>query len=114
MFEFLYEWIQNLAFYMVLVTAVIQVLPNQTYKKYIRFFTGMILTLLLMTPVFQLFHMEESAATLFHGADYQRTVEEIERTTEYLTDIDLQNTGKGEKKAAEKSGIEVEEIQIGR
>ena len=51
MFEYLYEWLSNLAFYMILVTAVLQVIPNKSYEKYIRFFCGMILIVLLMTPV---------------------------------------------------------------
>ena len=40
MFDYIYEWIQNIAFYLVLVTAVLHAVPNKDYKKYIRFFTG--------------------------------------------------------------------------
>lgn len=40
MFDYIYEWIQNIAFYLVLVTAVLHAVPNKDYKKYIRFFYG--------------------------------------------------------------------------
>ena len=51
MFNYFYEWLRNLAFYMVLVTAVLQLIPNRSYEKYIRFFCGLILVILLLTPV---------------------------------------------------------------
>ena len=34
MFNYFYEWLRNLAFYMVLVTAVLQLIPNRSYKIY--------------------------------------------------------------------------------
>lgn len=91
MFEFLYEWIRNIAFYMILVTAMIQILPNNTYKKYIHFFTGMILIMLLLTPILKIFHMEESFDTLFQNASYQQEMKKIKETTEYLGEIQLED-----------------------
>ena len=40
MLEYIYEWMENIAFYMVLVTAVMHLLPDSDYQKYVRFFTG--------------------------------------------------------------------------
>ena len=57
MFDYIYEWVRNIACYMVLVTAFIQIVPGNDYKKYIRFFTGIILIILLMTPVLKLLGM---------------------------------------------------------
>ena len=50
MFDRIYLWVQNLAFYMVMVTAVMHVIPNTEYKRYIRFFTGMVLVVMLTAP----------------------------------------------------------------
>ena len=58
MFDYLYEWIQNIAFYLVLVTAVLHAVPNKAYKKYVRFFTGLVLILMIITPVLRLFGTE--------------------------------------------------------
>ena len=33
-----YQWLQNIAFYLILITAIIQIIPNHSYKKYISFF----------------------------------------------------------------------------
>lgn len=112
MFGFLYEWIQNIAFYMVLATVLIQILPDNTYKKYIRFFTGMILILLLMTPVLKIFGMEESCRSLFTSEGYKKKVEEIRKTTEYLNEVQLEDYTE-DAAEAEEGGIEVEEIRVG-
>lgn len=51
MFEFLKEWVQNITFYLILVTLIVQMLPEKSYRKYIQFITGLILILLLMEPI---------------------------------------------------------------
>ena len=45
---------QNLAVYMILVTAFLQALPENSYRKYVRFFCGLLLTVLLAQPVLDL------------------------------------------------------------
>ena len=54
MIEAIYTWMQNIVFFLVIVTAVLEVLPGTSYQKYIRFFTGLILMLLLLTPFLSL------------------------------------------------------------
>lgn len=109
MFDFLYEWIRNLAFYMVLVTAALHVIPNHTYKKYIRFFTGMVLILLLLTPALKLFHREDFFQTLFQKESYRQEREYFQKMTE---DLERSISGEGIKEE-DNGGIEVGEIQIG-
>ena len=45
------EWIRNLAFYFIFLSAVMNVLPGGEEKKYIRFFMGMLLILLVLRPL---------------------------------------------------------------
>lgn len=59
MFEYLYEWLRNISYYLILVTAVTYVLPSGSYRKYIRFFTGLVLIFMLLTPVLNLFGKNE-------------------------------------------------------
>lgn len=51
MLDAAYEWIKNLSFYLVIMTAVLEVLPGEAYRKYIRFFTGLVMILLVAAPV---------------------------------------------------------------
>ncbi len=82
--DYFYEWMQNLAVYMILVTIVIQMLPNNSYKKYVRFFTGLILIILLSGPILKILGIEQEFQTFYEQADYEQRVREIERATEFL------------------------------
>ncbi|KMZ54746.1 stage III sporulation protein AF [Dorea sp. D27] len=119
MFQYLYEWIQNIAFYMVLVMAAVQVLPNTGYKKYIRFFTGLVLILMLATPIFKIFGMDERLADVYNNEAYKEEIERIEDSTRYLEDVDASDylgtrEEEEEDEDAGKGTVEVEEIHVGR
>lgn len=90
MFEYLYQWIENVAFYLVLLTVAMQMIPNNNYKKYIQFFSGLILVLMLAGPVFKVFGMEQEFAEFYEHAEYQQRMEEIEEATKYLEDISIE------------------------
>ena len=82
MFAYLYEWIRNVAFYLVLVTALLHVLPRSGYQKYIRFFTGLVLILLVLAPVLKLFQMEEGLRDAYRDDSWLEQLEEIEGVEE--------------------------------
>ena len=76
MLEYIYEWIENIAFYLVIVVAVMHMIPGESYKKYIRFFVGMILLFMLAGPILKIFGMSH-----FPTEEYQRMLEKIEEVT---------------------------------
>lgn len=98
MFGNLYEWLKDVSFYLILVTAVLYVLPSNSYRKYIRFFTGLVLIILLLNPVLSLFGMEK-----YTRGDF---FEEFEDGYKGEADEWMRDTGSDRK-------IEVEEIVIG-
>lgn len=87
MLTYLYEWIENIAFYMVIITVAMQMIPNSSYKKYIRFFTGLILIIMLSGPIMKIFGMEQELQEFYKSAEYQQKVKEIERATKYLEEF---------------------------
>ncbi len=107
MIAFFYQWLQNIAFYLILITAIIQIIPNRSYKKYIRFFTGLILIVMLSEPIMKAIGMQTTFSELYHNASYQQKIREIEEATKYLEGMSLEDVGK-----EETDEIEVEEIQI--
>ena len=114
MLDRIYEWIQNIAFYLVLVTAVMEVIPSEGYKKYIRFFTGMVLILLTITPILKLSGMEDRFYTLYRSEEYEQEKREIEKQGEYFEQADLFDFLPEEYvQQEEQNSIEVEEIRIG-
>ncbi|MBU3875747.1 stage III sporulation protein AF [Faecalicatena sp. AGMB00832] len=121
MFDFLFEWIQNLAFYLVIITAVVQILPGKSYKKYIQFFSGLVMILLMLTPILKLAGTEAKFYELYHSREYEMEKAEIERSENYLKDVDFldflpeeyQAEKSGEKDAVQNK-VEVEEIRFGQ
>lgn len=100
MFEYLYEWLRNISYYMILVTAVTYVLPSSSYRKYIRFFTGLVLIFMLLTPVLNLFGKNEGMTGNLAKEYYEEFEKEV---ADYIT---------WEERLPEEMKIEVEEIII--
>lgn len=82
MLTYIYDWIENIAFYLVILVAVMQMIPQNSYQKYIRFFAGMILILMLAGPIVKLFGMTD-----FQSIEYQSVLQEIEEASGYMENI---------------------------
>lgn len=125
--EQLYAWIQDLTVYLIMVTAVMQVIPGKDYKKYIRFFTGLVLILLILTPVLKLTGMYGTFGKLYQDQKYEMEQKEKEALIEKLEETEIQDIfpeqiqneqGVGAQSVEEKDGqksdrIRVEEIEVG-
>ncbi len=117
------EWFGNIAVFLVVITAVMHAVPGKDYVKYIRFFSGLILILLLFTPVLKLFGMEERFREIYSGAEYEMRRREIQKAEEIyeeagLTDIlseqiPVSDGSSGVESAEAETRIEVGEIEIG-
>ena len=44
-------WVKNLAVYLIFSELLFQILPHKRYRKYLRFFSGLILVLLILSPL---------------------------------------------------------------
>lgn len=120
MIEVIYTWMKNIVFYLVIVTAVLEVLPGTAYQKYIRFFTGLVLMMLLLTPFLSLSGAGEVFTELYHGYEYEQYKRELQEQEEYFQDLDLLDFLPEEYHVTESSEpdiefneIEVEDIRIG-
>ena len=87
MIAFIYEWIENISFYLVILVAVMQMIPQNSYQKYIRFFAGMILILMLAGPILRIFDMTE-----FQSMEYENAMREIEEASGYMERIIREET----------------------
>ena len=114
MFQYLYEWMQNLAFYMVLATVVLYAVPDSGYKKYIRFFLFIVLILMIITPIFRIFGMDSYVVNFYRSREYEEKIREIEEAADYLKDEDFSEALEEEEGIIRRrnDSIRVEEIQI--
>ena len=133
MFRQLYDWIQNIAVYLIVVSAVMHAVPGKEYEKYIRFFSGLILILLLFMPLMNLTGIADEFVSLYKSQEYEMNRREIENAEEMIRDADIldfvpeeyrgasssedagMECGSSGTAEAEESGdrIEVGEIRIG-
>ncbi len=130
MIGYLYGWIRGIAYYMVLVTAVMQVTASESYRKYIRLFTGIILVLMILAPVTQFLEAGEKELGSL-GTEYEKITENIQEKVEEMEQENMpelkegyeeggteeaETGGVSKEQAEEKEAgrIEVEEIRIGR
>lgn len=88
MFEYIYQWIQNLAFYMILVTAVLHVVPDNSYRKYIRFYCGLVLVVMLSAPIIRLAGAEEMFKEIYQNIKYEETLRQMQKADTYLREIE--------------------------
>lgn len=91
MLEYLYQWIENIAFYLIIFTVAMQMIPNNSYKKYIQFFTGLILIIMLAGPIVKIFGAEQDFRDFYKSAEIQLQIKEIEEATKYLEEIGIEN-----------------------
>lgn len=59
MTEGIYSWIQSLACYFVILSAVLNLLPDNSYKKYVQYYMGLLLILVLLSPLLKLGGIQE-------------------------------------------------------
>ena len=71
----LYGWMKSLIIYLIFAGAIINLSPSGNYKKYIRFFTGIVAIIILMKPISYIFDYDESK--LYSGFNGLDKLEEI-------------------------------------
>lgn len=69
MFTFLREWIQEIVILVVLATFIDMALPNSSLKKYVDYTVGLILLLLLLTPVLKYLDSELDVSAMLASAE---------------------------------------------
>lgn len=73
MTEAIYSWMQNLICYFILLFAVMNLLPDSSYKKYIRYYMGLLLILIVFSPVLHVTGIQneiDEYITEFRDMDY--------------------------------------------
>lgn len=99
MTDAIYSWMQNLVCYFILLSAVMNFLPDNSYKKYIQYYMGLLLILVILAPVFQYGGIQEKIdeyvaefqITDYEKEDWRQKAEEWEdRWNEQITVIEGQ------------------------
>ena len=125
-----YDWVWKLSGYLIFVTALLQIVPGEKNRKYIHFFTGLVLIVMAAVPVLKLFASEDSFAEFQNQYDaMEAQVEEMLKSSPELAGVEESwnmeaservdknvtagDDSNGGAEGGKSSGIRVEEIRIG-
>ena len=115
--EEIYRWVKTIAFFYIVFSAVLHLVPDVKYERYIRSFMGILLIYILSTPVFNLFGNGEKLLQEFR-LNYQEELTALEeKNTENLQALYLQENYSRElqkeiSKKWKENGIETEDIVV--
>ena len=74
--EEIYRWVKTIAFFYIVFSAVLHLVPDVKYERYIRSFMGILLIYILSTPVFNLFgNGEKLLQALYLQENYSRELQ---------------------------------------
>ena len=59
MTELIYGWMKNLAYFFIFMTAILNCLPDNRYRKYVRFFLGVLLIIVLSKPLTEFLKLDQ-------------------------------------------------------
>lgn len=68
--EEIYTWIRNIVIYMIINTIVMNLLGNKSYKKYVSIVSGMILVLIVISPLIKLMNLEANLDYFIEANDF--------------------------------------------
>lgn len=81
--QIFYSWVKNIAFFIILVTMVMHVLPNIQYKKYVSFFTGIVMILLVISPILKILNQEVALNLSFQQFSYEQELSDLTKEIQY-------------------------------
>lgn len=95
-----YQWVKNIAAYLIFMSLMLKLLPNGKYGKYMKYFMGMVLVLIVLAPAGKLFRLEEVFG------QFEKELMQQENKEEFREELEL----KGEEYAGSVTGQYEEQL----
>ena len=80
----IYSWVKNIVAFYILMTAVLHLLPKSSYQKYVRFFGGLLLVVLLLTPILTLLKKQDTLLGRVSYESFRQQLDTIQLDTQGL------------------------------
>lgn len=75
--ELLFGWVQDIAFYTLLMVVVLHVLPEKSQRKYLQFFMGIVLMILVISPFLSALGLEQQLDETYARQTYDQELQEF-------------------------------------
>ncbi len=69
--EYFVRWIKNIAVFYVIASLILNIIPGEKYKRYIKLFLGVVMVILLIKPLGRLTGLDGRFAELFEEGSYK-------------------------------------------
>ncbi len=80
------EWVCDIAVYLILITIILQVIPKR-FRKYINFFTGVLLIILVISPVTELLSADVALADYFEMEEMRQALNDMEDMIKFTENV---------------------------
>ncbi|MCI9532785.1 MAG: stage III sporulation protein AF [Lachnospiraceae bacterium] len=84
MVSLVYAWVKNLVCFYIFLTVILRLLPRNNYQKYVRFFSGMLLMLLVFSPILSLLGKEDTIRQKISQAGFFQDMDNLKLDTAHL------------------------------
>ena len=115
--EELYLWIRNLAVFYIFFTAVLNLIPDQKYEKYVSFFMGVLVIFIMSSALFFIFIKGSELIDIFMNNFSEENREKELREFQNIQKVYLEKGYELEleqkiRETLEKRGIEVYKVKV--
>ena len=115
--EWLARWVRNLAFYFIFLSVLMNVIPQGEERKYIRFFMGLLLMVMLITSMLSILEkaktLPESFSSLYQQEEKKRLTLDLENLQKSLLEKGVEEQlEKNIPESLKKKGIEVTACKV--
>ena len=76
--EAVYGWVKNIIYFMIFLAVVNNLLADSKYEKYIRFFAGMVLILLVVSPLTGKMRLDEQISSMFRSISLHNDADDLQ------------------------------------
>lgn len=106
--EILFGWVRNIVYFSILMTVVLHVLPEKGQRKYLQFFMGIILILLVASPLLSAFGLENILDETYARQTYDRELQEFSKRQEKIENAYRERAERSVEKIEEESRQEAQ------
>lgn len=114
------QWIKNIICSVCILGALLHVIPDSTYRKYVNFYVGLLILLMVLKPLTSIFSLDEPFDRLVQVQELKRELAELNMTWTGMEELGTQKVEEAWKKeleqqieeAARLCELSVEKIKI--
>ena len=81
---FIFDWVADIAFYTLLMVVVLHVLPEKHQRKYLEFFMGVVMIILVMSPLLKFTGLEQKLDESYALGTYDQELQEFLQRQEQI------------------------------